>query len=203
MPGIGIMRAKQKRAGSLGQSSRFCTLGCSGKKIASSQGFGYNNPSRGSMVSLVNAIQKQAVLKKCCSLNKNEQVLSNFFYHQGPNSTVYSNLMRNEATAITSISPLNSNSINQIENLINKYGFLIGVTTDHIYLISRNKEDGFLIRYYDNCNSLPCNSLPVQEKKINNNMTTSTTMTGSHYQFIVTTIAATRGSSDLITYERI
>ena len=200
MPGIGIMRAKQKRAGSLGQSSRFCTLGCSGKKIASSQGFGYNNPSRGSMVSLVNAIQKQAVSKKC--LNKNELILSYFFYHQGPISTIYSNVMENEARDIVSISP-SSNSNNQIENLINKYGFLIGVTTDHIYLISRNKEDGFLIRYYDNCNSLPCNSLPVQEKKINNNMTTSTTMTGSHYQFIVTTIAATRGSSDLITYERI
>ena len=93
MPGRGIMRAKQKRAGSLGQSSKFCTLGCSGKKIASSQGFGYNNPSRGSMVSLVNAIQNQAVSKKC--LNKNEKILSNFFYHQGPNSTVYSNLMKN------------------------------------------------------------------------------------------------------------
>lgn len=66
MPGIGIMRAKQKRAGSLGQGSRFCTLGCSGKKIASAQGFGYNNPSTGSMVSLVNAIQKQAVVKKKC-----------------------------------------------------------------------------------------------------------------------------------------
>ena len=203
MPGIGIMRAKQKRAGSLGQSSRFCTLGCSGKKIASSQGFGYNNPSRGSMVSLVNAIQKQAVSKKCCSLNKNEQVLSNFFYHQGPNSTVHSNLMKNEATAIVSISQSNSNSINQIENLINKYGFLIGVTDDHIYLISRNKEDRFLIRYYDNRNSLPCNSLSVQRKIINNNMTASSTITGSQYQFIITVIDATRGSSDLITYERI
>lgn len=66
MPGIGIMRAKQKRAGSLGQGSRFCTLRCTGKKIASAQGFGYNNPSTGSMVSLVNAIQKQAVVKKKC-----------------------------------------------------------------------------------------------------------------------------------------
>ena len=66
MPGIGIMRAKQKRAGSLGQSSRFCILGCTStsKKIPAAQGFGYKNPSRGSMVSLVNTIQRQAV-KRC------------------------------------------------------------------------------------------------------------------------------------------
>ena len=50
MPSRGIMRAKQKRAGSLGQGTRFFYLGGrSLRRIAGAQGFGKTNPSIGSM----------------------------------------------------------------------------------------------------------------------------------------------------------
>ena len=53
MPNRGIMRAKQQRAGSLGQGARFYYLaGQSFATIAGSQGFGKTNPSIGSMKSL-------------------------------------------------------------------------------------------------------------------------------------------------------
>lgn len=58
MPGRGVMRAKQNRAGSLGQGSRFYTL--DGKMFQQSsgfQGYGKTNPSIGSMKSL--GIMKQ------------------------------------------------------------------------------------------------------------------------------------------------
>lgn len=58
MPGRGVMRAKQNRAGSLGQGSHFYVLG--GKMIqqtAGAQGYGKTNPSIGSMKSL--GIMKQ------------------------------------------------------------------------------------------------------------------------------------------------
>ena len=53
MPGRGVMRAKQNRAGSLGQGARFYVLG--GKMVqqtAGAQGYGKTNPSIGSMKSL-------------------------------------------------------------------------------------------------------------------------------------------------------
>ena len=52
MPGRGIMRAKQKRGGSLGQGSRFYYLGANKipiSRVAGAQGFGKTNPSIGSM----------------------------------------------------------------------------------------------------------------------------------------------------------
>ena len=59
MPNKGIMRAKQKRAASLGQSARFYLLGVPKQvakkgyvKVAGGQGYGKTNPSIGSMVSL-------------------------------------------------------------------------------------------------------------------------------------------------------
>ena len=55
MPGRGIMRAKQRRGGSLGQGTRFYYLGANKMpiaKIAGAQGFGKTNPSIGSMKSL-------------------------------------------------------------------------------------------------------------------------------------------------------
>jgi|SaaInlStandDraft_1057018.scaffolds.fasta_scaffold29569_3 hypothetical protein len=63
MPGAGIMRAKQNRAGSLGQSSRnFFALGCTlGLKKPGAQGFGIHNASIGSTQSLNNVKQKRVV----------------------------------------------------------------------------------------------------------------------------------------------
>jgi hypothetical protein len=52
MPNKGTMQAKQKRAGSLGQTSRLYKLGNTNKKVAGGQGFGRSNPSIGSMTSL-------------------------------------------------------------------------------------------------------------------------------------------------------
>jgi hypothetical protein len=55
MPGRGIMRAKQRRGGSLGQGTRFYYLGANKmpiSKVAGAQGFGKTNPSIGSMKSL-------------------------------------------------------------------------------------------------------------------------------------------------------
>ena len=55
MPSRGIMRAKQKRGGSLGQGSRFYYLGANKmpiSRVAGAQGFGKTNPSIGSMKSL-------------------------------------------------------------------------------------------------------------------------------------------------------
>jgi len=60
MPSRGIMRAKQKRGGSLGQGSRFYYLGANKmpiSRVAGAQGFGKTNPSIGSMKSL--GIMKQ------------------------------------------------------------------------------------------------------------------------------------------------
>jgi hypothetical protein len=60
MPGRGIMRSKQRRAGSLGQGTRFYYLGAYKNpiaKVAGAQGFGKTNPSIGSMKSL--GIMKQ------------------------------------------------------------------------------------------------------------------------------------------------
>ena len=53
MPSRGIMRAKQKRAASLGQGTRFYYLGGNSiTRIGGGQGFGKTNPSIGSMRSL-------------------------------------------------------------------------------------------------------------------------------------------------------
>lgn len=54
MPGAGTMRAKQKRAGSLGQSSRFypLKLGSQTVHIPGAQGFGQHNANVGSFLSL-------------------------------------------------------------------------------------------------------------------------------------------------------
>lgn len=53
MPGRGIMRAKQLRAGSLGQGTQFYYMGSSSfSRIAGAQGFGKTNPSVGSLKSL-------------------------------------------------------------------------------------------------------------------------------------------------------
>ena len=52
MPNKGIMQAKQKRAGSLGQSSRLYKLGNTNKMVAGGQGFGRSNPSIGSILTL-------------------------------------------------------------------------------------------------------------------------------------------------------
>ena len=55
MPSQGIMRAKQKRAGSLGQSARFYPLHIGGgqvKNIPGAQGYGQHNANIGSLLSL-------------------------------------------------------------------------------------------------------------------------------------------------------
>ena len=53
MPSRGIMRAKQRKAGSLGQGNKFYYLaGKTFSKVAGAQGFGKTNPSIGSMKSL-------------------------------------------------------------------------------------------------------------------------------------------------------
>jgi hypothetical protein len=54
MPGAGTMRAKQKRAGTLGQSSRFypLTFGSTKVHIPGAQGFGQHNANVGSLLSL-------------------------------------------------------------------------------------------------------------------------------------------------------
>lgn len=46
----GIINAKQKRAGSLGQSSKLFKMG--NKLVAGGQGVGYSSPSIGSLVPL-------------------------------------------------------------------------------------------------------------------------------------------------------
>ena len=80
MPNRGIMRAKQRLAGSLGQGSRFYYLaGQSFAKIAGSQGFGKTNPSIGSMKSL--GIMKQnrnAGGNNVCK----ESVIPEYYYTQ-------------------------------------------------------------------------------------------------------------------------
>jgi hypothetical protein len=57
MPNRAIMRAKQKRAGSLGQSSRFFTLG--GRSVAGASGFGKANPSVGSLTAKMNTVRNR------------------------------------------------------------------------------------------------------------------------------------------------
>tara|TARA_B100001057_G_scaffold495972_1_gene596174 strand:+ start:1043 stop:1246 length:204 start_codon:yes stop_codon:yes gene_type:complete len=54
MVGNSNMRAKQKRAGALGQSSRLYAMKVGGttKKVAGSQGLGLHNPCIGNMLSL-------------------------------------------------------------------------------------------------------------------------------------------------------
>ena len=67
MPGISITRLKQRRAGSLGQSSMMLYgRGYNGnKKVPGGQGFGINNASIGSMVSLEHAKQKKLDICAC------------------------------------------------------------------------------------------------------------------------------------------
>jgi len=67
MPGAGTTRAKQKRAGSLGQSARLYTLKTKAGniKIPGAQGFGYRNPSVGEMEAI--SVVKQIRIKQ----NKN------------------------------------------------------------------------------------------------------------------------------------
>ena len=64
MPGAGTTRAKQKRAGSLGQSARLYTLKTKvgNVKIPGAQGFGYRNPSVGQMESI--SFVKQTRIKQ-------------------------------------------------------------------------------------------------------------------------------------------
>ena len=88
MPGRGIMRSKQRRAGSLGQGTRFYYLGGghtvqdntfhSVAKVAGAQGFGKTNPSIGSMKSL--GIMKQN--RKAGGNNICKETQPNKFYLQ-------------------------------------------------------------------------------------------------------------------------
>tara|TARA_B110000046_G_scaffold162805_1_gene177341 strand:+ start:6589 stop:6864 length:276 start_codon:yes stop_codon:yes gene_type:complete len=52
MPNKAIMRAKQNRAASLGQSSRLYKMGNTGALVPGGQGFGSKNPSIGSFRTL-------------------------------------------------------------------------------------------------------------------------------------------------------
>jgi len=74
MPGFGTTRAKQKRAGSLGQSSRLYTLKTPTglKKIPGAQGFGKYNPSFGNMLSLGHIKKTRSSKKKYNSAFSNK-----------------------------------------------------------------------------------------------------------------------------------
>lgn len=81
MPSRGIMRAKQKRGGSLGQGSRFYYLGANKmpiSRVAGAQGFGKTNPSIGSMKSLGVMKQNRNAGGEIMSVKKHN--LKNFFY---------------------------------------------------------------------------------------------------------------------------
>ena len=81
MPGRGIMRSKQRRAGSLGQGARFYYLGSLNNpiaKVAGAQGFGKTNPSIGSMKSL--GIMKQN--RKAGGNNICKETQQKTFYEQ-------------------------------------------------------------------------------------------------------------------------
>lgn len=65
MPNKAIMRAKQNRAASLGQSSRLYKLGKTGALVAGGQGFGSKNPSFGSLITLQST--KQVRMKRVAS----------------------------------------------------------------------------------------------------------------------------------------
>ena len=52
MPNKAIMRAKQNRAASLGQSSRLYKMGNTGALVSGGQGFGSKTPSIGSFKTL-------------------------------------------------------------------------------------------------------------------------------------------------------
>ena len=80
MPNRGTMRAKQRKAGSLGQGKRFYYLaGKSFAKVAGSQGFGKTNPSIGSMKSL--GIMKQNRNAGGNNICK-ESVIPEYYYTQ-------------------------------------------------------------------------------------------------------------------------
>jgi hypothetical protein len=68
MPGAGTTRAKQKRAGSLGQSARLYTLKTKAGniKIPGAQGFGKHNAATGSMISLDMTKQIRKTLRNNC-----------------------------------------------------------------------------------------------------------------------------------------
>ena len=65
MPGISTIRAKQRRAGSLGQSAMLCNTKCR-KNVPSAQGYGVKNPSIGSMTVLNNELRKKTTTS-CCN----------------------------------------------------------------------------------------------------------------------------------------
>lgn len=154
MPGISTIRAKQRRAGSLGQSAMLCSTKCR-KNVPSAQGYGLKNPSTGSFVSLTNVVQRQATTKICSPLN-NENVLYSFYYQIPGNtndSLVYTNVHEDDAKILPQYKNSNSHAL---DPLVSKYNFVIGLIVEQndILLISKDKTYVYELKFYKENNDL-------------------------------------------------